>query len=39
MSLFLETERLTLQSFTERHLDDMAAMNADARVMEFFLPL
>ena len=36
MSLFLETERLTLRSFTMDDLDDVAAMNADARVMEYF---
>jgi RimJ/RimL family protein N-acetyltransferase len=36
MSLFLETERLTLRSFIKTDVDDLAAMNADARVMEFF---
>lgn len=36
MSLFLETERLMLRPFTMDDLDDVAAMNADARVMEFF---
>jgi len=32
----LRTERLHLVHFTEAHLDDFAAMNGDAEVMEFF---
>ena len=36
MSLFLASERLTLRPFTMDDLDDVAAMNADARVMEYF---
>ena len=36
MSLFLKTERLTLRPFTMDDLDNLAAMNADARVMEYF---
>lgn len=32
----LETERLCLRPVTLDDVDDMAAMNADARVMEFF---
>ena len=36
MSLFLKTERLTLRPFTMDDFDNLAAMNADARVMEYF---
>ncbi len=32
----METERLILRPFTPADIDDMAAMNADKRVMEFF---
>ena len=32
----LQTDRLLLVHFTEAHLDDFAAMNGDAEVMEFF---
>lgn len=32
----LQTERLQLVDFTEAHLDDLAAMNGDSEVMEFF---
>ena len=32
----LQTDRLLLVNFTEAHLDDFAAMNGDAEVMEFF---
>lgn len=32
----LETERLRLADFAPSHLDGLAAMNADARVMEYF---
>lgn len=35
MSLTFETERLKLRPFTPQDVDDLAAMNADARVMEF----
>ena len=34
----LQTDRLLLVNFTEAHLDDFAAMNGDAEVMEFFPP-
>ena len=32
----LQTDRLHLVHFTEAHIDDFAAMNGDAEVMEFF---
>ena len=36
MTISLETRRLAMRPFTMQHLDDVAAMNADARVMEYF---
>lgn len=36
MSMKLETERLIMRPLTMDDLDDVAAMNNDARVMEFF---
>ena len=32
----LQTDRLLLVNFTEAHVNDFAAMNGDAEVMEFF---
>ena len=34
----LQTDRLLLVNFTEAHVNDFAAMNGDAEVMEFFPP-
>ena len=34
----LQTNRLYLVHFTEAHVDDFAAMNGDAEIMEFFPP-
>lgn len=36
MNSSFDSQRLTLRPFTSDEVDDMAAMNADRRVMEFF---